>query len=473
MPPQLSLSKACRTCFDSSSVQRGEGYFRQGQIQFRKFDGKIAVFVAQGSRPGGYEVRVDSEKIADRQLSVYCECPHYDDGFLCKHVWGAILSIENSPVASRFLVFGKVKVVHESDHEDTDEDDENEDDRYGRGYEEEIRESRKAATADWGSLLDLVLSADRVKELRDSSVAFGDELIYVLDSQETIRSSRGLHIRLWKRGRGRIDRLREDDRSLHLFKNPIDRELLSLLLGNPPGKKLERNMSEPIVPFDAAETVLKRMCSTGRLFGSLSEPGKSLVIEGPALYWDEEPWDFKFHVVAADSTHYQLGGLFERGETRFGLDRLLCVISPDLLIFSDRVAKLGRRDVFGAIAFLRKTPQIRVPKEEGMALVRKLLESKNSPEVLLPEELRWDEIPGVPVVRLRISWRKSYSRSTYPRPVGDRLTYDLSFQYGAIWTDAKDARDRVIDVSARHFILRDRNVEAQCARELETLLSGD
>ena len=86
------LSSFLEPDFSQATRNKGEAYAQAGRcLLFSWTDTKIVYGVR-----GGGDYRVVLEREADA-VDCSCSCPRFADGYPCKHIWAAALSIERDP----------------------------------------------------------------------------------------------------------------------------------------------------------------------------------------------------------------------------------------------------------------------------------------------------------------------------------------------------------------------------------------
>ena len=79
--------------FSSKITGRGASYYRQGRVFLKKATDKEIEAVVDGSEE--YLVQIIDDMDQDGgTLRVLCECPYFQRGYACKHLWAAILAAD-------------------------------------------------------------------------------------------------------------------------------------------------------------------------------------------------------------------------------------------------------------------------------------------------------------------------------------------------------------------------------------------
>ena len=98
----MSLTRRFRSLFPALIRERGEFYHRDGRVRVETRSHDTARAVVRGNEDYVVEARWDSLR-----LSATCTCIYFDDYGLCKHVWAALLALDEAPPAARALPWRK------------------------------------------------------------------------------------------------------------------------------------------------------------------------------------------------------------------------------------------------------------------------------------------------------------------------------------------------------------------------------
>lgn len=90
---EATLSRRCQSEFNRGDRQRGEEYMARGAVNILDM-GTLGVRALVEGSGNNYEVLIDLEELDDETLFAQCECPRFDSGYLCKHIWATILELE-------------------------------------------------------------------------------------------------------------------------------------------------------------------------------------------------------------------------------------------------------------------------------------------------------------------------------------------------------------------------------------------
>src|SRR5579871_167601 len=85
----MKLSSALSSLFDGSVRARGATYFRSKSVRIERG----SEFEVEAKVRGGriYDVGIHWD---GRELSLFCDCPYFDSGGPCKHLWATVLAAD-------------------------------------------------------------------------------------------------------------------------------------------------------------------------------------------------------------------------------------------------------------------------------------------------------------------------------------------------------------------------------------------
>jgi len=86
------LAKRCRDNFELRDRLRGDEYFRGSRVNLTGIGAQGISAVARGTCE--YEIFLSFKRLDRNSLDVHCDCPRFEDGVLCKHVWAAIRVVD-------------------------------------------------------------------------------------------------------------------------------------------------------------------------------------------------------------------------------------------------------------------------------------------------------------------------------------------------------------------------------------------
>jgi superfamily II DNA or RNA helicase len=385
--------------FDASSRTRGQAYYREGRVRIQYGSAKSVVAQVRGS--GLYQASLvwDGE-----MLDMDCSCPYFDAEGPCKHLWATVLAAD----ASGYLRAASPEPVA----------------REPRPHWRGVLENFQGPIADGGD-------APR-------GWPAGREIHYVVDVQTTL-AGKGLAFELLARdpkkdGSWSKWKILRWERSMsEKARDPEDRKILALLRGaRPQSGYYDAYMAEQRYSLESplAEMVMPFAARTGRCW--LRKDPQS---EWSLLEWDQGgEWRLALKMEAQDK-RWVVSGVLRRDDEEIPLAAPAMLTRGGLVFANGRVAPLAGQTPFGWIDHLRKTGALTAPAEDGEELLRLILEAPEPPEVLAPEELRYEVVPGEPRPGLKVRQMHEV-RGSY------KLQADVWFEYEGMrvwWIEQRQA----------------------------------
>ncbi|RPI81955.1 MAG: helicase SNF2, partial [Planctomycetaceae bacterium] len=258
----------------------------------------------------------------------------------------------------------------------------------------------------------------------------------------------------------RADRLDEID-------NDQDRRLLAQLIGVTPERVqwttpgLEPATSQRFyLALDLAMTILPELCATGRV--SLAAAAHEKM---PPLVWDSgPPWELCVEVSTDEAgENWVVGGRLHRGDQSAPLSETRLLLPGGLVVFSDRAARFQDFGAFGWTEILSSERALTVPREDGEALVDRLLDMPQLPRLELPEELRLEEVTAVPRPHLTLFTPRGI------RWQHERLTGEVEFEYEGSKIRGTSPQGAIVQRELGRCMVRDRSLEGTAWGVLEGL----
>ena len=476
---------------------RGHGYARSGRVKIGEVGDTYLSARVSGSRRAPYSVTIDWSYSDERRIIADCTCPHYEDGFLCKHIWATLLTIEREGLFNSLP--NDLAAIHrdEDDLDGEDEDDyrnheceeasefgslDSQSRRHGR-LPSPGRDSRSpSAPSAWlGQLARISEHAAQIPARSDSpfSVEKQREAWFLLDVGESLRSGQLTvcfrYHESKKNGEfGKIKQLTVRRDEIPEFAEDEDRQLVQLLVGNQASNDASysyyryqdyASFSRAAVSPSMYQFLLPRLCATGRFVWQVDS---SLPIEDArSIAWDDgRPWEFRLRADDDDQRQlWQLCGEVYRGDARVPLEDAVLLLSNGVVLFFDKLARLNvSAATFGWISSFRRQSTIEIPYSDRGKFLDMLYRLPQFPEIELPPALQVCQIQGTPRGRLEIK-----SPETQRYNSRGQLHAHVHFVY-------EDRNFRMEDTSAGHFsdednraLLRDRGREAELLEQLSDL----
>jgi superfamily II DNA or RNA helicase len=462
-----STAARCRDCFDEKTIARGNQYFRDGAVTLLRTDGDSITAQVEGSQPRRYRVEIDWSRARDGDISAFCDCPRYSDGYLCKHVWATLLQVDAEGIPAEI-----------SGGQDLSADDKDEvklgDEEFDAILQAESTHgtntlgSTKQAT--WHQQLTGVNAFSH--ERRNAPVQLTAEtkkrreVWYVINVGSSLAKGHLIvefHAAETKKNGdfGKIKRLAVKCEKLSTLTDQRDRDLLSLLFSNSLGSDSYSyasrasdwdSFSHCTPSASTYDLLLPRMAATGRLVWVLDA---DLPIEkARTVAWDEGPaWRFQLDATANDErkTWALHGSLKRKGEVR-PLEESVLVMGDGFVLFDENAARFDEPESLPWIKAFRKNPLIEVPYGDRENFLRWLWHSHHIPDVAWPENLRASQIKQAPQGRVVIKSERRSHRS-------ERFCGEVGFIYGDTVIGLNDERRGWYDAEQDQVCLRDQDAE--------------
>ena len=447
------------------SFQRGRAYWSSGRVLAICEHAGIVTADVRGTRD--YRVRLGAE---NGDLAHDCTCPLGKNGIFCKHC-----------VAAGLAWLGEANPAVRADDDTW---------RGKRKYDAtasavgrvraKVRDTprlprhtpapRRSPADSWRRRLALVEQAMQAEDVPVGEAwPAGREVLYLIDPASTLESG-ALALEVASRRRkanGEWQTLRScpiPGGRLDSLPDPADRRILALLTGAmdtygyvPCSSWALRGSGLPhyAVPASMQDTLIPLLCRTGRLRLRISQ-GEDVEVQ-----WDDgPPWEFHLEVDhAPGAASYTVMGALRRGQERLRLSDPALLLASGFVFYDDRCGRLEHFGAFAWISHLRRGGPITVRPGHGDALLAALLRLPRLPRLVLPEELRFEEVTGAPMPRLVI---RAPSRDR----AGGYLRGELSFDYNGTTVGAWDRSRGVFRVRERVLILRDSVLEQQAVSRL-------
>ncbi|MFM8582328.1 MAG: helicase SNF2, partial [Planctomycetaceae bacterium] len=472
----MSLAHAFESQFRGDIRFRGQAYFKTDRVSIARIEAdRIESVVSDGA---------EFHTVVERQeghLRLACSCwPPERANPSCKHLWATLLKVDADGVIPGPIVQGAIPPfgletlppLAPEDYWDT----ESSRDVYvpppplARG-------ARSAGAAPvlkpWEQKLQ-TLSERLHSEVIQASVTPRDrEIFYEIDPLAS-RERRALVLQVMQRQRrsngqwGKFKPLRIKSGRLEEIDNDQDRRLLAQLVG----VSMDRSIwHAPVGPdqgqqpkfqvaLDLALVLVPELCATGRLrlAGTTSEKA-----EGP-VFDDAGGWELSLDVAPDEAEDcWQVRGQLQRNDERRSLADARLLLPGGLVVFAECVARFHDGGTFGWTDLLATDRPLKVPREDGEALVDRLLDMPQLPRLALPEELRLDEIQVAPRPHLTLFTPRGV------RWQHERLTGEVEFEYDGSRVRGTSPQGAIVQREQGRCLARDRAVEERHWEELTAL----
>jgi superfamily II DNA or RNA helicase len=457
----LGLEQRTKRHFPRRAQGLGEDYFRKGHVSAPTRTGDSFQLFIQGNG-ATYSAVIDFSKVAtEKRLEARCDCPYYESGGFCKHLWAAVLKIDKAGMSGDIPETGPLRVVHVKPRVP------------GAGGNASsppaVTLPRPLSTgipmvSTWRARLDQIqgITGGRpVNTLAGTWVAF-----FVINAAETISSGK-LVVDLWTRDRltsGSLGPLKpgrvSDD--FQRFSNIQDREILSVLTRTcapqtfaPFGRGAGAGVCSRFAVEPLLEThLLPSLTSANKLFLSRSPNGSPDDADRPLRMDRGTPWTLELNIEAGLPDHYRLGGWLKRETELRNVSEPLYVFSSGFLLFADRIGRLGDARQVAWLNALRSPEDFLIPRDQGDLVVRRLLTDPAVPKVSWPDDLGWS--------RMMIDPRpKGVFRPLGNPEITGRMTLTVSFEYEGREITLNDTSETLIDIEQKRVYARNFAFEEQ------------
>ncbi|MBN1569666.1 MAG: SWIM zinc finger family protein [Acidobacteria bacterium] len=448
---------------------RGRDYFVRKAVRIVFADHEFVAAKVTGSQV--YDVDLERD---GRVLIYSCDCPYFEDHLdVCKHVWATLLELEKRghfAKWSRDFPTDLLPTDSDGDMEDEyfDEDDFDEEDELSidpESWQLTQQEEPSASSQQTSSWHLLLRKMNRSEEpgIAQPSWPVGREIIYVLDyTRLPYGTNLSIHINArdpkksgeWKKQKPLV----LSHNLIPTLPDPLDRDILNRLVGVHRGR-WSYGPDESTYHFQPTRhdllTLLPLFSGTGRLFFRTAE-----LDEGRAVRWDSsEPWEFCIEVRRDDGgSQYEICGAFHKDGVRLNPANLEYVFSEGILITGDSIARF--RGSFQWISFFRKEGSFFVPFDEADEWLEIMLGIPSVPRLILPEELRLQEITADPQPLANISARQESWQAS-------NLTAEVFYKYLDHTIGEAFSASGIALVAQKQRILRNREAEARFLQQFE------
>jgi len=480
----MSLTSALESQFDRGVRLRGSNYFFAGRVKVNDKDENHVSAVVRGSTR--YHVNLDYEH---GTLTADCTCPYFEGGRACKHIWATVLAADGSGFAPQTKNASRIHLKTGDRSDDGQDDleacnengeygDDDKNDALGRvrhlssqGWKPVFtpnftpqRKTTSPPKPSWKSLLARHINPGYVAQVEQWPS--NKEIIYQLDMDELLIGG-AFTLRIacrqikqngdWSKPKP----LKLTHGEADALPLPADRKIIALLAGSEKyysytGAVLAERYT---LSNSLRDVLLPMLCETGRFWlGKMSSQTMSLL-----RYDDGAPWEFRIELVRDEKRkEYIVSGVLVRGEEKKE------VSSPELILqggwgfWPGVVARLNDAKAFDWIMTLRQEREIRVAFDEGGELAEALYGGAVMPPVIMPDELRYEEVSMPPQPHLTIR-RPKYARDS------SWLWAQLRFNYKDSAVDPQRPGGFVLLKDRRIAIRRDLAVEQDANQKLMDL----
>jgi hypothetical protein len=464
------LSKKLARYFSARIRDRGNTYFAQGLVKIvRATDDQLEARV-RGSQD--YTVLLDWN---DGALLATCECPYFDGGDFCKHLWATVLAAEEKDLFPQAAMAPDLMLefAYYEDHDFAGDEQEYEDvfpspPPYRPPAGIRPAEPRQPL---WQTQIGSIVELQRQTQASRLNWPAGRQILYVVDADQS-RSRQRLVVSpvvrdpkadgTWKTllynplRREQIPQLPSED----------DREIMSVLSGVTPSYNWgyvetgERVPDTCPVPQALAENIITRAARTGRCYLRISTKKDEL---SPVSWDDGGPWNFGLELRRQSKSGWEVAGVLRRREDRIELKNAALITPGGLMFAGDRAGPMAGDTPFESLFQFQKTGPIHAPNKDLENLLGTLLSLPGLPDLEVPDELRYEEVSLPPQACLRIRAKDEFGTPS------QRLRAELAFDYDGRQVPAHDQARGFYQSKARRYVRRDPAVEEAATSLLSEL----
>lgn len=509
MPVAANLTRQ----FSAAVRSKGDSYARDGLVTFTSVKLPRIGCEVQGSQDEPYNVFL---KLSGKSLEVACDCPHYLDGSLCKHIWASIVKAEQRGyIRTDQFTKGVVDFEHEfltaadlADYmgDDRFDEEDGDDDSFGQGIDTDDDKpgmaepqprflssadasSRPPARSDWKSQLSFLRppagnpSSSHERETTPleysinigRSVSTGTLVIETYRRQThsngtvmvvpaSLNGPAGLH-GVEEIDRRLVSRFRALDPSLD--RSPYQQSGYNFYSYNSPQNSAEILSPEP--------SFVRDLCETGRLHWILNTGVP--ILTAPLLRWDAgapyrlrlsatgprnkkapQEWTIQGQLVRSRNDATTTAGDSEQDDAAIDLKTPVLVMDR-IVLFQDRAAEFDVGAQAGWVKLLRRDGQFAVPFSEKESFLDLLWSAKELPDLDFPPELLLSRASVAPKPRLVLG----------PVTASQKVTAAIRFDYGDGSVSLTDQAASCVSLTEQKVY--DRNPAAERGH-LQDLLNG-
>lgn len=406
----MSLKDQLKDNFSSGSIQKGARYANGGRVNVDELSRDGLRGTVRGSRGVIYDVSLRS--LGDGVWDAYCECPHFENGAFCKHLWAALLVAGDELQRKAGVSHEHPTLKHELDegYEDEDYEElgvtwiEQTSGRQSPGQSDKYNQNNFSESSgvgidasSWRQVLQLAPSKRALRTPANSLSHIQQQILYVLDISESL--DRGtLVVELFCRSalkNGGWGKAKSAVLSRHdvIDMQDEDRQIFEILQG---GALVDsytsgaHRYSGLQIAAAVAPTIVPLLAATGRFGWVLGvEQGAA---DATPLLWDAGPaWKPRLYVdEEKKAKQWKVKGELYRSNSA-GQDQTVSLAEPLLLladglvVFQDRIARLDPAHDFRWVSLLRRIDSVEVPFADRQHWLSSLF------AVPEPIEVRWIE----------------------------------------------------------------------------------
>ena len=442
--------------FPQAVRTRGNSYVRKGRVQLKRATSKLITGQVRGSR--AYSVEVAQDEDEEGKYRILCTCPHFRRGNACKHLWAALVAADHALTGTRPAAASRKSPSPAAP------------DGAAPSSGSSPNEQPAIRDQDWRGTLFPRGTDNKEPAPGVDGQPGGFRLCYELRLTGWSASLTGYQ--QYIRRDGEPGRTKGVDWKL-LTSSCLPREdhlvLKILQVAAPGGLSSSFPVRAPRLSQQDLSLMLPCLARSGRcrvhntdgaVLASPLREGQDLRV----TFLPEKNAASRTETLQLKPVVAPLDG--ENGDGT-GLEeaRLVCAGSPPCCLLGDTLHRLEGMDSERLAALQASEFRVRVPHGEIGDFVEALETEANAPDVQLPDDMRFREVPDVsPLPRLGLE-------------IGEKgLQGDVAFFYGELAVSPGDHRQRLLDRQSWSAVIRGREAEGRRLAELEESgfeLSGD
>ena len=90
----MDLAACNQAAFLVGDRRRGQQYYEAGRVRLRQTDTHIMCGEVHGSAGRRYDVQLDISDGREGEVTASCNCPRFEGGYYCKHIWATLLAAD-------------------------------------------------------------------------------------------------------------------------------------------------------------------------------------------------------------------------------------------------------------------------------------------------------------------------------------------------------------------------------------------
>ncbi|MCR9293772.1 MAG: DEAD/DEAH box helicase [bacterium] len=460
------LCQTCKQDFAVGDRRRGEEYFSSDRIEIDEIGTLGAQATAVGSQD--YDIYLDFSELRRGRLGVFCDCPRFEGGENCKHLWAALRKIDSeydlaTPVRSSVRLFPCRTYAWQ----------------LGRPLQTSATPRRSLITrpaqntAEWKQQLSSLLNSSEATKRRAAKSPINllrpTQIWFAVALSDTVDSDR-FSLHLYASERNADGKWTSPPKKLSVAQAQLlgsmdatDRNLLSRLkIVRYTGSsfyRLDDVEYNAHLPETSLEEALQQLCESQKFVLSMTdEPAlnayQALEFDGP------EPWRLRLLVEPENSdlaaVTPQLIRPSPTGLEVRDLREMIAVCESGAVIFDRRVGRMYASDV-KLTRGCQRIENLRIPTAEIGAFLAELSQLEQLPQIALHESLSVRRQLGTPKGKLILA---------RPEPGSNYLEAEVRMCYGSVEVTYHDAQATVWDASQNLLVDRDHAAEANLWEDL-------